>query len=108
MSRTTNRLAFTAVATVGLLWPVLVLSATATAEPAASPGVPCLDMVQNFAAAPSAIPESLQTAASALGAPEQAAALPPVPVTSLLGRPDGRGRAQPRSGGRRRATTSTP
>lgn len=84
MSRTTNRLAFTAVATVGLLWPVVVLSATASAEPAASPGVPCLDMVQNFAAVPSAIPESLQTAASALGAPEQAAPLPPVPLTSLL------------------------
>jgi hypothetical protein len=84
ISRTANRLAFTAVATVGLMWPGLVLIATATADPAASPGVPCMDMVQNFAAAPSAIPESLQTAASALAAPEPDAPLPPVPLTSLV------------------------
>jgi hypothetical protein len=84
MSSTANRLAFAAVATVGLMWPVLVLSATATADPAVGPGVPCLSMVQNFAAAPSAIPDSLQTAASALAAPEPAAPVPPVPVTSLM------------------------
>jgi len=64
--------------------PVLVLSATATAEPAASPGVPCLDMVQNFAAAPSAIPESLQTAASALSAPNRRRRFHRCLLTSLL------------------------
>jgi hypothetical protein len=80
-SRTTNRLAFAAVATVGLMWPVLVLSATATADPAARPGVPCLDMVQSFAASPSAVPDALQTAADALAPPAPPARVPaPVPA----------------------------
>ena len=104
MSRTTYRLAIGAVATVGLTGQS-VLNASAAADP--SPGVPCLDMVEQFAASPQTIPESLDTAAdtaaAALGAgpaaaaPEQAAPatvpaaapapatpLPPVPVDSLV------------------------
>jgi hypothetical protein len=66
---------------VGLMWPVLVLSATATADPSARPGVPCLDMVQSFAASPSAVPDALQTAADALAPPAPPARVPaPVPA----------------------------
>jgi hypothetical protein len=86
MSRTINRLAIAAMATAGMFWPVFVLSATATADPAPSPGVPCLDMVQQFAAAPPSIPESLQTAAWALNTPvpEQAAPVPPAPAADVI------------------------
>src|SRR5437867_10510481 len=87
LSHTTNRLSLFAVATISVTWPVL-LSATAAADPAASPGVPCLSMMQSFAAAPSTVPDALQTAASVLAPPAPpppaAQPAPPVPLTSLL------------------------
>src|SRR5262245_8751763 len=92
MSRTTNRLTLAAMATVGLMWPVVVLRApaTATAEPAVSPGVPCLDMVQDFAATPSAVPDALQTAASALAPPAPAPApAAPAPAPAAPAPPPG-------------------
>jgi hypothetical protein len=89
MSRTTYRLAISAAATVGLIWPVLVPNASAAADP--SPGVPCLDMVQEFAASPLTIPESLDAAAAALGAgpaaAAPAAAAVPGPAVPLAGAP---------------------
>ena len=73
MSRTTNRLAFTVVATVGLMWPRSRAERYGRGRPPAiSPAVPCLDGAE-FRCRASAIPESLKTAASALAASEPAA-----------------------------------
>jgi hypothetical protein len=47
-----NRVAIMAMATAGLFCPVLMLGPTATADSATSPEVPCLDIVQQFAASP--------------------------------------------------------
>jgi len=67
MSRTTNSLAVTAVATAGFFWGVLVLSSTAAAAPAipTSPGAPCLNILQQLAVSPPSMPESLPDAVSA-------------------------------------------
>lgn len=84
MSRRAN-LTITTMASAGVIWPALVLSRTTTAEPAPSPGVPCLDMVQQFAAAPPTVPESLEAASAVLTAfPEQAASVQPVPVADVV------------------------
>ena len=64
MSHTVNRLALTSVATAGLYCGVLLPTPTAFAEP--SPGVPCLELMQDLAAAPEMIPQSLEGGAAAL------------------------------------------
>src|ERR1700757_4124066 len=67
MSRTTNRLAIIAFATAGVYWAVLLLSHPAAANPVTqtSPGVPCLDLLQDLAAKPGDIPQALQNSAQA-------------------------------------------
>ena len=74
MSRNVNRLCVVIVATAGLgAVPI------ATADPAAStsPGVPCVEIVQQLAASPPDIQEPLLHPAAAVEA-----ALPPVPVVA--------------------------
>jgi hypothetical protein len=82
ISRTTNRLAFAAMATAGLMWPVLVLSPTATADTAPSPGVPCLDLVQAAPPPPPPAPVAAPSPADvvAMAAPAQP---PPVAVAAV-------------------------
>ncbi|MFO7164902.1 MAG: hypothetical protein DIU75_016355, partial [Mycolicibacterium hassiacum] len=83
MANTRNCLAITVIAGAGLFWPAVIAAGFAGAEP--SPGVPCLDMVQNLAASPPSIPETIDTAASALGdAAPTMAEVPPPPVEELV------------------------
>ena len=97
MSRTRNRFATAAVAAAGLFSAVLALSPTAAADPAAptSPGVPGLDVLQQFASPPS-VSQLLQSAASVLNggnatatpaaaAPTAIGALSPQPAASAPG-----------------------
>jgi hypothetical protein len=74
MSGTTNRVVFTALATAGLVWPVLVLSATAAPVAAPAP-----------AAAPIAEAAPVAEAAGILAPP--APPVPVVPVPAAVGIP---------------------
>ena len=56
----------TVVTAAGLFGAVQGLTPAATADPASSPGVPCLGIVQLVAASPGEAQQSLQTAATAL------------------------------------------
>ena len=76
MPRSTNRLALTSFAAAGLYCGALVLTPVAFAEP--SPGVPCLDLVSDLAAAPEIIPQSLEGGTAALNE----ALVPVAPVES--------------------------
>src|SRR5512144_3405559 len=62
MSRTTLRMAITACATAGLYWAVMALSAPATANPltGTSPGVPCVEILQDMASSPASVPRAVQ------------------------------------------------
>jgi hypothetical protein len=84
MPRNTSRSVITVVAAAGLFSSVQILSPTATADPATttSPGVPCMDIVQQIAASPPDIQQALQNAASTLtdSAPQPAT---PVPAASV-------------------------
>ncbi len=73
-----------ATAVTSALWSAALWGATAHADP--SPGVPCLDMVQQLAAEPPSVPDSLQKATTTLDSvvPQQAPALPPVPVAEVV------------------------
>lgn len=87
MPRTMDCLGLAAAATATMAWPMVIWCATATAEP--SPGVPCLDLVQQLAAGPPSapsVPEAIQTAANALNGvvPEEAPVIPPVPVAVVV------------------------
>ena len=82
MAGTMNRLGVTTAAAV-MVFPFVVWCGSAAAQP--SPGVPCLELMQQLAAEPPTVPESLDTAATALNSvvPE-APALPPVPVEDVV------------------------
>ncbi|MFZ0833421.1 MAG: hypothetical protein WAM92_10100, partial [Mycobacterium sp.] len=72
MSRTTTRLAITAFATAGMYW-AMASSHPATASPltGTSPGVPCVEILQDMAASPASVPKAVQ---NGLFAPAQAPA----------------------------------
>ena len=84
MPPTVHRLAGTAAAAASMVWPFLMWCGSATAEP--SPGVPCLDLVQQLAAEPPSIPESHQTAANGLNnvVPEEVPVIPPAPMADVV------------------------
>ena len=92
MSRFTKLFAANAIAAAGLCSAALALSPAAAADPAVSPaipGVPALNMLQQFATNPAGAAALLQTAATALtgasaitGAPAQT-----VPVSPIGGAP---------------------
>ena len=105
MSRTTNRLAFTVVATVGLMWPVLVLSATAAADPPLS--VPacrawtwCRISLPRLRHSRIAADGRIRAGRARTGRASAG------PGYRSHGRPDGPGRTRPGPGARRGATTS--
>ena len=86
MSRRAN-LTITTMASAGVIWPASWFPPVQRPRPSPrpSPGVPCLDMVQQFAAAPPTVPESLEAASAVLTAfPEQAASVQPVPVADVV------------------------
>lgn len=92
MSRFTKLFAANAIAAAGLCSAALALSPAAAADPAVSPavpGVPALNMLQQFATNPAGAAALLQTAATALtgasaitGAPAQT-----IPVSPIGGAP---------------------
>ena len=84
MPPTIPRLAGATAAAASMVWPFLMCCGSATAEP--SPGVPCLDLVQQLAAEPPSVPESLQTAANALNnvVPEGGPVIPPAPKADVV------------------------
>ena len=73
MSRTTTRLAIIAFATAGMYWAAMASSHPATADPltGTSPGVPCVEILQDMAASPASVPKAVQ---NGLFAPAQAPA----------------------------------
>lgn len=96
MSRFAKLFAANAIAAAGLCSAAVALSSTAAAEPAippAVPGVPALNMIQEFATNPASMGAVLQTAATALnGASElvggpAASTLPVSPIGACRPRP---------------------
>lgn len=81
MSRNVNRICIVTFAMAGLFCAAPI----AAADPAGStsPGVPCLEIAQEFAASPPDIQQPLQDAAAALV--ETPAAVPAVPDVASLG-----------------------
>jgi hypothetical protein len=83
-----NRILITVVAAVGLFGTVPMVGAIATADPATStsPGVPCLDIVQQLAASPAEIQQPLASAATSLvSAPlADAAGIVPPPAVPVI------------------------
>jgi len=86
MLRTASCLAITLAAAGCLFRAVQAFRLTASDDPptSTSPGVPGLDILQQIAASPPDVGESLQSAAWALGAPDGPPAAP-VPATPLSG-----------------------
>jgi hypothetical protein len=80
MSRIGTRTATIAAAAGGLFTALVALSPTAAADPAAAPGLPGIDVVQQLANAPAIASQFLQSAASIL-APKPAAT-PAAPASS--------------------------
>lgn len=91
MSRFTKLFAANAIAAAGLCSAAIALSPAAGADPAvppAVPGVPALNMLQQFATNPASAAALLQTAATALtGASALAGAPQTVPVSPIPGAP---------------------
>ena len=87
MPRITKLFAANAIAAAGLCSAALALSPSAAADPAgvspAVPGVPALNMLQQFATNPASAAALLQTAATALGGASSIAGAPAtLPVSS--------------------------
>lgn len=91
MSRFTKLFAANAIAAAGLCSAALALSPSAAADPAAppvTPGLPALNMLQQFATNPAGAAALLQTAATALtGASAITGAPQTVPVSPIVGAP---------------------
>lgn len=93
MSRFAKLFAANAIAAAGLCSAAVALSASAAADPMAPPavpGVPALNMIQQFATNPASVGAVLQTAATALnGASTLVGAPPPntLPVSPIQGAP---------------------
>ncbi len=93
MSRFAKLFAANAIAAAGLCSAAVALSASAGADPMvppAVPGVPALNMIQQFATNPASVGAVLQTAATALnGASTLVGAPPPntLPVSPIQGAP---------------------
>lgn len=91
MPRITKLFAANAIAAAGLCSAALALSPSAAADPAVSPavpGVPALNMLQQFATNPASAAALLQTAATALGGASSIAGAPAtVPVSPIAGAP---------------------
>ena len=93
MSRSAKLFAANAIAAAGLCSAAVALSASAAAEPMlppAVPGVPALNMIQQFATNPASVGAVLQTAATALnGASALVGAPAPntLPVSPIEGAP---------------------
>lgn len=93
MSRFAKLFAANAIAAAGLCSAAIALSSTAAAEPAvlpAVPGIPGLDMIQQFATNPASMGAVLQTAATALNGASQMVGAPApatLPVSPIEGAP---------------------
>ncbi|MGY4711155.1 hypothetical protein ACXDF8_16595 [Mycolicibacterium sp. CBM1] len=91
MSRITKLFAANAIAVAGLCSAALALSPSAAADPLvapAVPGVPALNMLQQFATNPASAAALLQTAATALGGASSLAGAPAtMPVSPIAGAP---------------------
>ncbi len=93
MSRFAKLFAANAIAAAGLGAAALALSPAAVAEPAitpAVPGVPALNMIQQFATNPASVGAVLQTAATALNGASQMVGAPApstLPVSPIEGAP---------------------
>jgi hypothetical protein len=93
MSRFAKLFAANAIAAAGLCSAAVALSSSATAEPAvppALPGIPGLNMIQQFATNPASMGAVLQTAATALNGASQMVGAPAtatLPVSPIEGAP---------------------
>ena len=93
MSRFAKLFAANAIAATGLFSAAVALSSSAAAEPAippAVPGIPGLNMIQQFATNPASMGAVLQTAATALNGASQMVGAPApatLPVSPIEGAP---------------------
>ena len=91
MSRFAKLFAANAIAAAGLCSSAVALSSSSAAEPAippALPGIPGLNMIQQFATNPASMGAVLQTAATALnGASQMVGAPATLPVSPIEGAP---------------------
>jgi hypothetical protein len=93
MSRFAKLFAANAIAATGLFSAAVALSSSAAAEPAtppALPGIPGLNMIQQFATNPASMGAVLQTAATALNGASQMVGAPApatLPVSPIEGAP---------------------